>query len=107
MKADMVLYRIAEFLFDAIALLLGIRILLSFFAANQATPVVRWIFDMSQPLIAPFSGIFPNASIGAFVIETSAIIALLVYSIIGYAVLSLVSSLTGRFGALHDHSHAM
>jgi len=108
MRADIILYRVVEIIFDAIALLIGVRILLTFFNANSATPIVNWLYDISAPLVAPFAGMFPNATVGTFVIEISSIIALVVYSLIGYVVLTAIASLTDRFvTAHHDHAHAI
>lgn len=67
-----------------IEILIGLRFILKFFRAGLA-PFVSWVYETSQPLINPFVGIFPNPVItGGFVIEFSSLIALVVYTIIGY-----------------------
>lgn len=77
-------------LIGAIEFFLGVRFLLRLFGANGSTPFVRWIYDMSEPLIAPFSNIFPNAHIDGFVFDFTTLFALFVYVFVGYLVMELV-----------------
>ncbi|MBI2590793.1 MAG: YggT family protein [Candidatus Blackburnbacteria bacterium] len=77
-----------------IELLLAIRLLLRLFAANPATPFVRWTYETSQPLVNPFLGIFPNPVLtGGLVIEFSTLVALVVYAIAGYVLAELIGTL--------------
>lgn len=97
MRSARLFFTITEVIFNAIALLLGLRILLKFFGANTNTPFVNWTYETTQPLLAPFLGIFPNPRLtGGFLIEVSAIFALVVYMMLGYVVLSVVESLQSR-----------
>lgn len=64
---------------------IALRILLKLMGASTAAPFVRWVYDMSQPLISPFIGMFPSPTLsGPFTIEFSAIFALFVYMFVGY-----------------------
>lgn len=66
---------------------IALRILLKLMGASVAAPFVRWVYDMSQPLISPFIGMFPSPTLsGPFTIEFSAIFALFVYMFIGYLI---------------------
>ncbi len=77
--------------------LLAMRIILRFLGANRETPFVRWVYDNSDPLIAPFRGIFPNPVIESqFVIEFSTIFALIIYAFIGYLIIEVVEFLNQR-----------
>ncbi|MFS8159161.1 MAG: YggT family protein, partial [Candidatus Roizmanbacteria bacterium] len=83
---------------------LALRILLKFLGANPTTPIVNWLYETTGSLIAPFSGIFPNPKLsGFFTIDVAAIIALVVYSLIAYVVLGLISDFSARYVA---HRHA-
>ncbi len=84
--------------FTAVALLfLGFRVLLRLFGANSDVEFVRWVYDSSAILMQPFRGIFPTETIGRdFVIDFSALFAMVVYGLIGMALLSLVVYLTPR-----------
>ncbi|MDC3417545.1 YggT family protein [Aquibacillus salsiterrae] len=72
--------------------IIGLRIILKLFGANQSTPFVQWIYQTSSPLLYPFEGIFPTANLeGTFVIEFSALFAMIIYTIVGYVLINLVS----------------
>lgn len=87
MSSSISLYRIITIIMGIIELIIGIRIILIFFDANTFVPFVSWIYQLSNPLIAPFSGIFPIHNFeGRFVIEISALTALIVYGLIGAVV---------------------
>jgi len=82
--------------FTAVALLfLGFRVVLRLFGANADVEFVRWVYDSSAILLQPFRGIFPTQTIGPdFVIDFSALFAMVVYGLVGMALLSLVVYLT-------------
>ena len=67
--------------------LLALRILLKLFGASTGAPFVAWVYETTQPLLNPFSGMFPTPQIsGGFVLEFSSIFALMVYAFIGYVI---------------------
>jgi uncharacterized protein YggT (Ycf19 family) len=72
-------------------LVLGFRIILKLFGANESAPFVNWVYQTSEPLLYPFKGIFPSPKLdGSFVLEFSALFALLVYSLIAFAITQLI-----------------
>lgn len=78
-----------------VALFLGLRVILRLFGANPDVAFVQWVYDSSGTLLQPFRGIFPTAEIApGSVIDFSALFALLVYGLLGMALLSLVLWLT-------------
>ncbi len=77
-----------------ITLILAVRLLLKLFAASTAAPFVRWVYETSQPLLAPFEGMFPTTVANGFVIEISTLFALLVYAFAGYIIEEVISYLT-------------
>jgi len=65
--------------------LLGIRIAFKLLAANPATPIVGVIYNLTDSLVKPFSGIFPNISLGvSSTLDIVALVALLSYSFLFY-----------------------
>ena len=71
--------------------LIGFRILLKLFSATPATPFVQWIYEMSTPLLAPFQEILPSQQLeGGMIIEFSALFALIIYSFVGYFIVSTI-----------------
>jgi uncharacterized protein YggT (Ycf19 family) len=77
-------------IFYAIELLLVVRLILKFFAANLSAPFVAWIYRASEPLLAPFRNIFPTIKMGNFTLEFTTLFALIIYVLIGYLFMELV-----------------
>jgi uncharacterized protein YggT (Ycf19 family) len=101
---------IIKFFFGILEGLLIIRFLLRFFGANAANGFVNWIYATTQPIVAPFQGIFANPVLsGAFVIEFATLLAILVYGIIAYLVSELIDYLVYQSDAYRhetvDHNH--
>lgn len=70
--------------------LVGLRIILRLLGANPGSLIVDWIYGWSTPLVAPFAGVFGQEATVAgpgvvtqSVFDWSALVALLVYGIIG------------------------
>ena len=71
---------------------IGLRVLLKLMGASTAAPFVRWVYDTSAPLLAPFQGMFPSPVLsGPFVIEFSAVFALFSYMFLGYVLQALIN----------------
>lgn len=82
--------------FTAVAVFfLGLRVILRLFGADPNVPFVEWIYSSSGTLLEPFRGIFPTAIVGSdHVIDFSALFAMIVYGLVGLALMSLVGFLT-------------
>jgi hypothetical protein len=74
--------------------LIAIRFLLKLFGAN-AVPFVRFIYDVTWPLVAPFHGIFNTSQAGRAVLEAESLVAIAIYTLIGWGVVSLIRVLSG------------
>lgn len=71
--------------------IITLRIVLKILGANTAAPFVLWIYDTSKPLLAPFTGMFPSENIsGGFIIEFSALFALVIYALVSYLIEELI-----------------
>jgi uncharacterized protein YggT (Ycf19 family) len=64
--------------------LIIIRMVLKLLAANTAVPFTGFVYGVSDWLLAPFHGLLPTIVSGRSVFEMSALIGLLVYSLLGY-----------------------
>ena len=83
-------YTLTNAILSIVELLLSFRIILKFLGASPSAPFVSWIYETTQPLLAPFIGAFPSPGIqGGFVVEFSSLFALIVFAFIGYLVDSL------------------
>lgn len=92
MKLMIVISGFINFLFGLIEGLLGLRVILKLFGANVAAPFVNWVYGVTAPLLAPFKGAFPAPALErGFVIEFTALFAMLVYALVAYLLLELVA----------------
>ncbi|MBI2011266.1 YggT family protein [Candidatus Daviesbacteria bacterium] len=97
--------RLVNLVLLVVVAFLGARIVLRLFGANPATPLVSWINIISDTLVYPFSGIFPNLSLqGNSILDTVAVVALLAYLLVGYLLMAIIDSLTaGRTRVIDEH----
>lgn len=81
------------FLAGVILVLLGFRFILALLGANQANAFVRFIFDTSHPLVAPFFSVFSysNYQYGVSRFEVYTLFAMLVYAVIAWGLAALVN----------------
>lgn len=99
MFAAGIIVTITNIVIGIVEFLIGLRIILKLFGANPNTPFVEWVYATSDPLLAPFQGIFPSPVLeGQFVLEMSALVALVVYAFIGY----IITSTLGYMEALAE-----
>lgn len=81
-------------IFGFIEGIVGLRILLKFFGANELTPFVTWVYHTSQPLLVPFEGMFPSVTEKrGFTIDVSSLFALLVYAFIAFFIQEAINGL--------------
>ncbi len=73
-------------------ILLGIRFLLRLFGANHQNEFAQLINNLSAPFIAPFSTLFisPTLDSGAKIFDVNIVIAIAVYAVLSYLVVSLI-----------------
>jgi hypothetical protein len=76
-----------------IDVLIAIRFVLKLFGANPA-PFVRFMYDVTWPLVAPFHGIFNTAQEGRSVLEPESLVAIAIYALIGWGIVSLIRLLS-------------
>jgi uncharacterized protein YggT (Ycf19 family) len=83
---------ILSFIFGVIITLLAFRLLFRLLSANPGNEIVNWVYQMSEPFVRPFFGMFNttvDVATGRFEIET--LIAIVVYGVVAALV-------TGIFG---------
>lgn len=81
--------RVVWYLLGVIEALLGFRFLLRLFAANAAAPFVQFIYTMTEPLVAPFRGIFGTPAANGAVFEPATLIAMAVYALVAWGIVRL------------------
>jgi uncharacterized protein YggT (Ycf19 family) len=78
------------FVFGAIVALIGIRVVLRLIGANQENGFARFIDGVTAPFVAPFATLTGTPAIGAAALEVSSLIAMLVYALLGWALVKLL-----------------
>lgn len=76
------------FFIAAIDILIFVRFILLLFGARTGVPFVDFWYNLTAPLIAPFAGMFGNIdTYNTYTgqrIEIEALVAIVIYSLIGY-----------------------
>jgi YggT family protein len=57
----LVIYEVVNLAFDVMMWLIAIRCILSFIRHNPYQPIFRFIYDVTEPIMAPFRRLLPNA----------------------------------------------
>jgi hypothetical protein len=73
-----------------VEILIGMRVLLRAIAANPANPFTAFIYGVTGGLLAPFFGITGSPAAGGAVLEVPSILAMIVYFLIGWLVVSAI-----------------
>jgi uncharacterized protein YggT (Ycf19 family) len=86
--------RASEFVylvFAVIDILLVFRVFLKVLGANPSAGFTQFIYGLTNALLAPFHNVLPVIASGTAVFETSALLAILVYALMGYVLAWLIS----------------
>jgi len=92
--------RVIATIFSIIELILVFRFILKLLGANAGNSLVQGLYDITQPMIAVFEGIFATINTNIFgiigVLEPATVIAVVVISFLEWALLRLISRRSGR-----------
>ena len=93
-------FRLAQLIYVVFGIgiaLIVIRIILKALAANPGAGFTSFLYSVTNPLVAPFQGIFatPQTSTGS-VFELSSVIAIIVYALIAWALVRLIEIMGRR-----------
>ncbi len=87
------LYRLTQFiwlLFGGLEALIGIRVLLLLIGANPGSGFVAFVYFLSDLFLWPFRNIVVNPAFQNHVLEITSLIAMIIYPLIGWAIVRLV-----------------
>ena len=87
------------FVFTVVEVLIALRFFLKLIAANPANLFAQLIYTLSGPFMIPFVGLTATPGIGRLVLEIPALIAMIVYLFIAWALVSLIQILFNRSSA--------
>ena len=87
------IYKVTQFiwlLFGALEALIGIRVILKLIGANPANAFTALVYQLSELFLWPFRNLIVNPAFGNSVLEITSLIAMIVYPLIGWAIVRLV-----------------
>jgi len=90
--------RVLSLFFGILAVLIALRILLLLFVANQSNNIVDFVYNVTEPFVAPFRGIFSFDAVspgGGSVFDVAALVALIGWLLI-YLLLMAILRLGDR-----------
>jgi uncharacterized protein YggT (Ycf19 family) len=85
--------RVVGLLFGVLVTLIGLRIILLLLGANAGNALVDVIYAITEPLVAPFRGVFSIdviAPTGANVLDVGALVALVGWALIAVLILAIL-----------------
>jgi hypothetical protein len=87
------LYRATQvvwYLLGVLEVLLGLRFVLKFLAANPSAGFSSFIYGITAPFAAPFLSVFRISRVEGTVVEWTTLLAMLVYWIVAYGIIRLL-----------------
>ena len=83
--------RVIYYIGGVIVALLIIRLILQLLGANQGSDFVGFVYTVSAFFVAPFFGIFGEPTFGQSQLESSTLVAIIVYTLLTVGIAKLVS----------------
>lgn len=87
--------RIVALVFTVVEVLLLVRFTFKLLGANASQPFASAIYGITEPLVAPFRGIFAQPD-GAPIVEIAALLSIVFFVLVAALILALVRAYTGR-----------
>jgi uncharacterized protein YggT (Ycf19 family) len=87
--------RVMTLIFTVLEVLLFLRFTLKLLGANIGQPLVNGLYGITEPLVRPFQGIFPEPRAGV-VIDIAALMAILFLFLVAALIVALVRAIAGR-----------
>lgn len=89
-RANTKAIQVVYYLLGLLLSVLGIRFILQLLGASQASGFVDFIYSITEPLVAPFYGVFQTTiSYGTARLELETLLAMLVYAIAAWGIANL------------------
>jgi uncharacterized protein YggT (Ycf19 family) len=90
--------RVVTLLFTVLEVLLLLRFILKLTGANAQQALVSGLYQVTEPLVRPFQGIFPEPA-GPPVLDLAALLAIVFFLLLGALVVALVRAITSARAA--------
>ena len=77
------------FVLGVIEVILLLRLIFRLLGANESSDFVMVLYNLSHIFVGPFNGIFNDQALGRSVFEISTLVAMIVYALIAWGIVSL------------------
>ena len=89
---------IVGFIVGIVDVFIAARFLGKLLGASAQSAFVNFIYQVSSPMVAPFTGIFGNSGSKTNTFETASLVAIVVYAVIGWGIVVLIRIATAPHG---------
>ena len=89
---------VVGFIVGVVDIVIAARFLGKLLGASAQSSFVNLIYGLSAPLVAPFQGIFGDGGSKANSFETSDLVAIVAYAVIGWGLVMLIRIITAPRG---------
>src|ERR1700674_4390873 len=86
------------FVVGVVEIFIAARFLGKLFGASAHSAFVNFIYQVSGPMVAPFTGIFGDTGSKTNTFETASLVALVVYAVLGWGLVVLIRIVTAPKG---------
>ena len=89
---------VVGFIVGVVDIFIAARFLGKLFGASAQSAFVNFIYQVSAPMVAPFTGIFGDTGSKTNTFETASLVAIVVYAVIGWGLVVLIRIVTAPHG---------
>jgi YggT family protein len=89
--------RVIALVFTVLEVLLLVRFTLKLLGANADQPLASAIYGVTEPLVAPFRGMFAQPA-GTPVVEIATLLSIVFFVLVAALIVAIVRAVTGRRG---------
>ncbi len=89
--------RVIALVFTVLEVLLLVRFTLKLLGANEDQPLASAIYGITEPLVAPFRGIFAQPA-GTPIVEIATILSVIFFVLLAALIVAIVRAVTGKRG---------
>jgi hypothetical protein len=92
------LVAVVGFIVAVVDIFIAARFLGKLFGASAQSAFANFIYTVSGPMAAPFTGIFGDTGSKTNTFETASLVAIVVYAVIGWGIIALIRIVTAPHG---------
>jgi uncharacterized protein YggT (Ycf19 family) len=84
------------FVVGMLEIAIGLRVVFRLLEANQSSGFVTFIYNVTEPFVRPFQGIFTDPASEGDVLDTAALLAMVIWAVVAWGIVRLIWLLFDR-----------